>query len=84
MRYSTYIYANEYPNFIDLDKKTAKFDSREFIELLNFSKNFSKKNICSPTMDTQKLYEYDRFRHDRLYATLFKQLPKYYYGSVIS
>ncbi len=52
----SYIFANEYTNFIDLENKTAKFDSPEFIELLNFSKDVSKKNIFNPTVDTQKLW----------------------------
>lgn len=36
---------NNYDNFIDEDKKQAKFDSKEFIELLNLAKSFTTKNI---------------------------------------
>jgi len=50
-----YIYAGEYPNFIDFDRKTANFDSKEFIEILNFVKDFSAKNVCSPTLDMLEL-----------------------------
>jgi len=52
-----YIFADEYPNFIDYDKKTANFDSKEFIEILNFSKDFSAKKVCSPTLDIGELYK---------------------------
>lgn len=51
-----YIYADEYLDFIDFDKKTANFDSKNFIELLNFSKDFSKENIYNIAMDSEKLW----------------------------
>lgn len=51
-----YMLYDEYSKFIDYDKGTAKFDSQEFIDLLNFTKDFSKENIFNPKMDTQKLY----------------------------
>jgi len=52
-----YIFACEYPNFIDFDKKTANFDSPQFIEILNFSKDFLAKKVCSPTLDIAELYK---------------------------
>lgn len=50
-----YIYINE--NFIDYDNKTAKFDSKEFIELLKFVKDFPTETVCSPTMGRTELNE---------------------------
>lgn len=36
---------NNYSKFIDEGKKQAKFDSKEFIDILNLAKDFSTKNI---------------------------------------
>ena len=52
-----WIYSNEFTNFVDYDKKTAKFDSPEFINILKFSKDFSAKNVFSPTYTADKLWE---------------------------
>ena len=50
-----YIYVND--NFIDYDNKTAKFNSKEFIELLNFVKSFPTDLVCSPVMDRTELHK---------------------------
>lgn len=52
-----YILSSEYENFINSDKKTAKFASQEFIRLLKFTKEFSEKHVCSPTLNTSELYQ---------------------------
>lgn len=52
----SYIYGNESSNFIDYDKKKASFDSKEFIDLLKFIKDFQSKNVSSPTLDINGLY----------------------------
>ncbi len=44
-------------NFIDLDNRTCKFDSKEFIDLLKFAKEFSDKGVSSPKLDIAELYK---------------------------
>ncbi len=51
------IFLSEYGNFIDLDERSCSFDSREFIDLLNFIKEFSDKGVCSPKLDISELYK---------------------------
>lgn len=51
------VFQSESNNFIDLDKRTCSFDSREFIDLLNFTKEFSGKGFCSPKLDIPELYK---------------------------
>ncbi len=50
-----YIYDNR--NFINYDNHTSNFDCIEFIELLNFAKDFPTETVCSPTMDITKLHK---------------------------
>ena len=53
-----FVFTNEYPNFVNFDNKTANFDSKEFIEILNFVKDFPVEKVCSPTLDMAGLYNY--------------------------
>ncbi len=53
-----FMFTNEYNNFVDFDNKKANFDSKEFIEILNFAKDFPVEKICSPTLDWAGLYNY--------------------------
>lgn len=43
--------------FIDYDKKTASFDSKEFVDLLELSKTISGYKIYNPQVDSDKLWE---------------------------
>lgn len=53
------IYDNESSNFIDYDTKTATFDSKEFVDLLNLVKDFTDKKVSSPTLDISQLLKYN-------------------------
>lgn len=53
-----FIFSTEYTNFIDFDNRKANFDSKEFIEILNFTKDFPVEKVCSPTLDNAGLYNY--------------------------
>ncbi len=44
-------------NYIDLDNRTCKFDSKEFIDLLKFAKEFTDKGVTSPKLDIAELYK---------------------------
>lgn len=44
-------------NFIDLDNRTCNFDSKEFIDILKFAKEFSDKGVTSPKLDIAELYK---------------------------
>ncbi len=52
------IYIKEGASFVDYSKKAAKFDSKEFIELFNFARDFASKKVCSPTVDMSKIYQF--------------------------
>lgn len=53
----SYIFDGEYSTLIDFDKKTANFDSPEFIDMLKFAKDFSSKDVFSPTLTSSSLWE---------------------------
>lgn len=52
-----YMLEPKYQKFIDFDKKTANFDSAEFVSILKFAKEFSEKNVCSPKLDISEMYQ---------------------------
>lgn len=47
----------EYDSFIDFSKKTCNFNSKEFIEMLKYSKEFVDKGLCSPKLESDELYK---------------------------
>lgn len=51
------IFNSEYEKFIDPDKKTANFNSYEFINLLKFTKEFLEKQVCNPKISISEVYK---------------------------
>lgn len=53
----SFIFEDEYGKFIDYDKKTSNFDSKEFTDILTFAKEFADKGVCSPKLDNSEMYK---------------------------
>ncbi|MDF2989465.1 MAG: hypothetical protein K0R50_4975, partial [Eubacterium sp.] len=53
----SFLFEDDYGKFIDYDKKTSNFNSKEFIDILNFSKEFADKGVCNPKLDNSEMYK---------------------------
>ncbi len=68
-----FFHSGEYHNFVDFEKRKVNFDSREFKDIMKFTKDLMGKGVCSP-MDVNNLRE----ENSKENASMIGFLPSFY------
>jgi multiple sugar transport system substrate-binding protein len=82
----TYLFSSTIGKYVDLDKKTASFDSKDFINLLYTCKNFNDKKLFFKADDWQQIVDMSS-RGGVVFNTAGSSsyyMAKYYKDSVFS